>query len=96
MKGFFLRVTLLVPWVFLIWLIAEGMQGDISGLLVFFLLFILIPLAMVMNLVTVIAFQGATIFRMARQVQRSKDVGNTKLRSENYADLPWWSPKRWL
>ena len=96
LKRLLLRVLLLVPWAFLIWLIVEGMQGNISALLVFFLLFLLIPAAIVANLITVVAFQGHQAVKVIRQVQKSKDVGNQTLESTNYTDLPWWNPKRWL
>ena len=76
------------------------MSGEISGLLVFALLFILIPGAMVVNLLTVIIFQGKGTIKVIRQMQKAqkdgKDPGPAKLTSENYADLPWWNPKRWL
>ncbi len=95
LKQFFLRILLLVPWVFLIWMIGQGISGEMDMLLVFVLLFILIPGAIVINLVTVIAFQGHQAIKMMRQMQKSRDVGNQKLESENYADLPWWNPKKW-
>ena len=95
MKQLFLRIILLVPWIFLVWLIGQGISGEVSGLLVFVLLFILIPAAMVLNLVTVITFQGHQALKMLRTMQKSKDVGNQKLKSENYADLPWWNPKKY-
>jgi hypothetical protein len=96
MNMLLLRFFLILPWLGLLWLIALGIEGQISALLVFCLLFILIPGAIVLNLVTVIAFQGQAVFKVARNVQKSRDVGNQRLRSENYADLPWWHPKRWL
>ena len=91
----FQRIVLLIPWLFLVWLIGQGMSGEISALLVFVLLFILIPLAMVLDLFTVIIFQGHTALKMIRNMQTSKDVGSQKLESENYADLPWWNPKKY-
>ena len=94
-KQLFMRLTLLVPWVFLVWLIGQGISGDMSILLVFVLLFILIPGAMVLNLVTVIAFQGHQAMKMVRNMQTSKDIGNKKLESTNYSDLPWWNPKKY-
>ena len=95
MRQILLRIALLVPWAFLIWLIVQGMNGEISAVLVFVLLFFLIPMAIIINLVTVAAFHGHAAIKMIRQVQTSKDVGNQRLESENYADLPWWDPKRW-
>lgn len=95
MKRLVLRLFLVVPWVFLIWLIAQGMEGEISAVLVFILLFFLIPLAIIMNLVTVAAFHGHAAVKMIRQAQKRNDVGNQKLESENYADLPWWDMRRW-
>lgn len=94
-KQIVLRILLLVPWLFLIWLIGQGIAGEVSALLVFVLLFILIPVAIVANLVTVVAFQGHTVMKVVRQAQKSRDVGNQKLESENYADLPWWNPKKY-
>jgi len=71
------------------------MAGNISALLVFVLLFLLIPGAIVLNLVTVIALQGGAALKVIRQAQKSKDVGNQRLKSENYSDLPWWNPKKY-
>ena len=94
-NGLFLRLFLLVPWIFLVWLIGQGIAGEISALLVFVLLFILIPAAIVVNLITVVAFQGHQALKMIRNLQKSKDVGNQKLESTNYSELPWWDPRRW-
>ena len=95
MKNILLRVVLLMPWAFLLWLILRGISGEIDGLLVFALLFILIPGAIVLNLITVVAFQGHSAIKMIRQMQKKGDNGPSKLSSENYADLPWWNPKKY-
>ncbi len=94
-KQLLLRILLLIPWVFLIWLIGQGISGEMSILLVFVLLFILIPGAIVVNLMTVVAFQGHQALKVIRNAQKSRDMGNQKLKSENYADLPWWNPKKY-
>ena len=94
-----LRIALLAPWAFIIWLITQGIAGDVSMLLVFFLLFILIPGAIVVNIGTALAFQGHQAIKIMRDVQRGKYPGGAqkpgKLESENYADLPWWNPKKY-
>ena len=95
MKRLLLRLVLLVPWVFLIWLIAQGMDGEISPVLVFILLFFLIPLSIILNLITLAVFHGHAAIKMIRQVQKRNDVGSQKLESENYADLSWWDVRRW-
>lgn len=84
-----------MPWIFLVWLIAQGMMGEVDGLLVFALLFILIPGAVVLNLITFVAFQGHEAMKIMRNMQRSRDVGNQKLKSENYAELPWWDWRKY-
>ncbi len=96
MKRLLLRLILLVPWIFLLWLIGKGMSGDIDVLLVFVLLFILIPGAVVLNLITLVAFQGHQALRVIRGMQKSKDINNQKLESTNYTDLPWWNYKKYL
>ena len=95
LKQIVLRLILLVPWVFLVWLIGQGISGEVSILLVFVLLFILIPLAIIINLVTIVLFQGQQALKMMRQVQKMRKEGAKPLESENYADLPWWNPKKY-
>jgi hypothetical protein len=84
-----------MPWIFLIWLIGQGIGGQIDALLVFALLFILIPGAMVLNLLTVVGFQGRAAIKMIRNVQKGQNEPK-QIESANYADLPWWNPKRWM
>lgn len=64
-------------------------------LLVFVLLFILIPGAIVVNLITVVAFQGHQAIKTMRNMQKGKGQGPAKLKSTNYSDLPWWNPKKY-
>lgn len=92
MKKLLLRIALLAPWIFLIWLISQGISGAISGIMVFFLLFLLIPGTIFMNLVTVVFFQGHAAMRIIKNAQG----GGKTLESTNYSDLPWWNPKRWM
>jgi len=94
-KQIFLRFLLLTPWLFLVWMIGQGISGEMSMLLVFVLLFILIPGAIVINLVTVVLFQGQQALKMMRQVQKAREQGKKPLESENYAELPWWNPKKY-
>lgn len=95
LKQVFLRVLLLIPWILLVWLIGQGISGEISILLVFVLLFILIPAAIVVNLLTVVLFQGQQAIQMMRQMQKAREQQSKPLESENYADLPWWNPKKY-
>lgn len=96
MKSLIFRFLLIVPWVFLVWLIGQGISGEIGLLLVFVLLFILIPGAVVLNLITAVAFKGHETMQVIRQMQQKRDIGNQKLESENYSELPWWHPKKYL
>lgn len=96
MSRLILRVILLVPWVFIIWLISEGFEGAIDGLLVFFLLFILIPLAIFINVVTVVVINGRGVFKQIREAQKRSHKKDEPLKSTNYADLAWWNPRRWF
>ena len=36
------------------------------------------------------------IIKMMRQMQKRRDMGPQKLESQNYAEMPWWNPKRWM
>ena len=85
-----MKILVIAPWVFLIWLIAQGLDGDIDGLLVFILVLILIPIFSAMNIVTIVLFKGRAFIKKLRNVQHNEEP----LTSENYAELPWWSPKK--
>ncbi len=95
MKELLLRVFILIPWIFLVWLIGEGIQGNVSGLLVVLLVILLIPVALILNVITIVAMKGHVLFTVLRQVQKSKDIGNQKLESTNYSDLPWWDVRKY-
>ena len=95
MRKLLLRLALLVPWVFLIWLIGQGISGEISALLVFILLFILIPVAMFLNVVTMVFFQGQQFMKQVREMQKARTGQSEPLESENYADLPKWDPRKY-
>lgn len=96
MKSLLLRVLITLPWLGLIWFVSLGFTDHLNLLLVIILTIIFIPLAMVFNLLTYIAFHGASVITAIRRMQKSRDIGNERLESENYADLPWWHPKKRL
>lgn len=96
MRGFFERLALALPWIFIIWFIAQTLSGDVDGLLAFVLVVILVPLAAMINLVTVIGFRGYEVMKVFRGAQQRGKQQSKTLESTNYAELPWWNPKRWF
>lgn len=87
---------LTVPWLFLVWFVAQGFAGNIDGFLVFFLLFILVPLAVIFNFATIVFFRGKDVFQTIKRAQQGAAKKQEPLQSTNYADLPWWNPRRWF
>lgn len=96
MKRLMLRILLIIPWLFLIWFISLGISGSINILLMFLLLFILIPGAVVVNLITVILVQGRQVMKIMRDFQNGQTAQGKKLESTNYSDLPWWNPRKYM
>jgi len=93
---FLQRVITVIPWLFLGWLVGRGISGEMDGLLVFVLVIILIPLAITFNILTIVLFQGKAVLKRIRQAQTAQKQQSAPLKSKNYADLPWWHPKRWF
>lgn len=91
--SFIERIALLVPWMFPVWLIVKGSNGEIDGLLVFVLIVISLPLIFIINVITLVALRGRTIMKQFKQATRGPD--KTPLKSTNYSDLPWWDIRKW-
>lgn len=86
------RVVLSLPWLGILWLIIQAFNDKIDGLFVFGLLFILVPLAVVVNAVSIIGIRGKSFMK---QIEKAQKKGkSTPLKSTNYADLPKWDPRR--
>lgn len=90
-QNLLLRILLVAPWVFIVWLVARGFSGEIDGLLVFVLLVLLMPLIIFINVLTIVLFKGRQFIKKVQQAQK----GEEPLKSDNYAELPWWNPKKW-
>ena len=90
------RIVIVIPWIFIGWLIGRGISGEMDGLLVFVLVIILVPIGIFLNLLTIILFKGRQAIKMLKQMQDAQKKGQEPIKSDNYADLPWWNPKRWM
>lgn len=87
------RILLIVPWLFPVWLISKGINGEIDGLLVFVLLIIAIPVIFFINIVTVVFVRGRSALQQIKQATGTK--AKKPLKSINYSDLPWWDIRKW-
>lgn len=76
----------------MVWLIAQGFNGEISGLLVFVLVIILIPVALVVNIFTLVLVRGSSMIKQLRSVQKQASQKATsshrggRVRVENLAE----------
>jgi len=97
MSEFVLRILLVAPWVFIVWLIGQGFAGEIDGLLTFVLVLILIPIAAVLNLISVVLVRGRKLLKEVHNMnsQQSAQKKTDRISAVNYADLAWYDPRRW-
>jgi type III secretory pathway component EscV len=91
-------IMLIIPWIFILYLVGNIFSGDIGWLLGFVLVVILVPLAVVVNLMTAFLVRGkqfADQFKQARQQAQSKASGQApkskttksgRVKVKNYAN----------
>lgn len=85
-----LRVLLLTPWVFILWLFLHAIDDSFNGLLVFVIIAILIPLTVLLNVVTYVIVKGRSVIQQLRGLQNRRSAQSAPLESPNYAEQPWW------
>lgn len=98
MSEFILRVLIIIPWLFIGWLLGKAFSGDMGWLLVITLVIILVPLAGVINLITIALVRGRKLLKTVIEAQRDAADGKKsagRVEATNIADLPWYNPKRW-
>jgi len=100
MNRLLLRVFLAIPWVGIVWLLVQAFDGNIGWLLTIVLLFILIPAAIIINIITVVAVKGSAFLKQVRNMQQAapksrKNKSKDRLKVDNVNDLPWYDPRRW-
>jgi len=89
LRRLILRILIILPWLGWLWLISLGLNDQIDGLLTFVLAIIIAPLIGVINVTTYVLIEGK---RLIRRAHRAREP----LKSQNYAELAWWHPKRWF
>lgn len=96
------RVLLILPWIFIVWLIAQAAGGELNWLLVIVLLVIFIPVAFFLNIITMVLVRGRAFLKELVKSQRSPRTKTSagekegRKQAQNLADLPWWDPRRYL
>ena len=90
------RFWLLLPWILNLWIFAQAINGEMHGLLAFFLLMIFVPLAVILNIVAMVYFKGRELFSTMQPSKQKTAKPTQRKTATNYADLPWWSPKKWM
>lgn len=101
-NDFVTKIFLAIPWFFIIWLISQSFDGAIDGFLTFVLVVILVPVAIIMNLVTVLFSKGTVVMKQMKDMQnmgqKKQTVAAESSRQEavNYAELPWYDVRRWM
>lgn len=104
MREMILRFLLIIPWMFLAWLIGQGIQGEINGFLVFILCILLVPALAMINLITTVVVRGGLVIKQMKDMQAHaeqaqsgaaapKRVGRKK--AQNVAELKWYDMRRW-
>ena len=98
MSEFVLRVLIIIPWLFIGWLLGKAFSGDMGWLLVVTLVIILVPLAGIINLITIAVVRGRAVLKTVIQAQKDATDGDSttkRVEATNIADLPWYNPRRW-
>ena len=91
-----MRLVMIIPWAFIGWLIVKAFAGELDWLLAVVLVVIMAPIAVVLNIATIIVFNGRAVLKQFKNVQNRAQSKNEPLTSTNYSDLQWWNPRKYL